>query len=63
MINQFEKTKTSFKRKSGYIPIFHKRIFDSVLDSKVFIYPQLLPKIPFKYDVGTKQPSIITSEA
>lgn len=63
MMSQFEKSKHCFSRKLGYIPQFHKRMIDSVLDSKVFIYPQLLPKIPLKYDVGTKKHPIISSEA
>lgn len=62
MVNQFEKSKICYNRNVSYIPLFPKKIFDSVLDSKIFIYPQLLPKKPFKSDVGHNRNTIISSE-
>lgn len=62
MVDQFENGKEKYNRKLTFIPLFPKRIMDSVLDSKLFIYPHLLPKIPFKPDVGRNKMTVIPSE-
>lgn len=56
---QYEMSK--FRNNLSYAMQFHERTLNLVVHSKVFLYPQLLPPVPFRFK-GTKPSEYLPAE-
>lgn len=60
---QFQQTEIDkVNRNTSYIMSFHERYFSTVCNSKVFMYPNLLPKRPFRPEKHKKIAEYLPAE-
>lgn len=52
LVKYLEYEMSKFRKSMSYIMQFHERILNLICHSKVFMYPELLPHVPFRFKVN-----------
>lgn len=49
LVKYLQKEMNKLRKNMSYIMQFHERILKLICESKVFMYPELLPVVPFRF--------------
>lgn len=52
LVKYLENEMSKLRRNMSYVMKFHERILNLICQSKVFMYPELLPPVPFRFKLA-----------